>query len=227
MRTKCLGVAVLACAGVAHAEVTFLTQERRLIATTSWDGESIQASAADFGLFEETVLRTVEFPLPGGGVGRNRAVAGISCTFEFGRFRARGRLDGEGGEGERGGQSEQVFGIANVFLDFTFAITEASDWRLDCDSIDGSGGGQDGGFFRINFVSLTTGDTIFFADRNSGIDECHVLGNIPAGQYRLTYETELRTNDANSDEYDLDFRVPGPGTAAVFVILPLLWCRRR
>ncbi|CAG0991761.1 hypothetical protein PHYC_02337 [Phycisphaerales bacterium] len=211
-------------AGSASADVTFLTQERRVTALATYDGSTAQQSAPNFDPFDAQVNVSTMFPTPGGPA-VNDAHAGISCTFEFGRVRARGRLEGQGGVPEGG---SQVFGRATVLVDFTFEITHADEWRLEALSLDGSGGGVDGGMYEILFRSLDTGQTLFFANNGSQIDGGSFRGPIEPGRYNVSYISELRSGgDDHLDDYEFEFRAPTPAAATILLAGLASFTRRR
>lgn len=228
VKTALHGVILVAIsAGPAAAGVTFLSQERRITAHTTFDGSTVEASATGFELFETIVNASVLFPSAQGNR-ENFANAGISCTFEFGKFRARGRLEGAGGVALLPGGPQTVVGWATAYTMFTFETDEVYPWEVRADSLDGSGGGENGGNFAVILRSLDTGETLFFADRGSGLDAISVGGILPAGRYSVSYTTDLiADDDGHGDEYDFEFRVPGPGGASIMAMAGLAVFGRR
>ncbi len=221
-----LVMAVLPVASAAGG-VTFLSQERRITAHTTFDGGTVEAAATGFELFETTVNASVLFP-SAQGPRENFANAGISCTFEFGKFRARGELEGAGGVAVLPGGPQTVVGSATAYTMFTFETDEVYPWQVRADSLDGSGGGENGGDFEVVLRSLDSGEVIFFADRSSGLDGTDVGGILPAGRYSVSYTTDLIADDeGHGDEYDFEFRVPGPGTVSAVAVAGLALLRRR
>jgi hypothetical protein len=206
LRAMC--VAGLAFAGVCRADLTFVSQVRSIAVTTSWDGQTTELSAPDFGPFDAVVSRSIPVVVEG-RPGRNAGTTDISCHFDRTAISARARMLGEGVIGE----STQVTASGSTVVDVTFENTEESTYRLFSAGFDVAAVGVND--VHMRFTSLDSG-AVIFEQRGSNIGS-HQVGTIPAGRYRFEFlARQVSAVGECGREYEVHLDVPAVACEADF-----------
>lgn len=212
-------------AATANAQVTYLTQDRSITAETSYDANVQTVSAGDFGPFAAAVDLEVGFTTPDGEAGVNEAHAGIDCQLDPNAIVASGNLSAGGGLALVGGESTLVFGEAAAAIQTSFAITDATPFRLMASPRPSS---DPKDRFKIKLEDQINNIVLFYLDETMAAQVVDVAGLLAPGQYALEYQVEFTIwgPETLSDFY-FKMEIPAPGTMGLAAAGALFSARRR
>lgn len=211
----------LCAASAAHADIMYLTQERRIDAATTANAALLTQSAPDFAPFVATLTSSTTFQSPTGPA-TNTGETTIDCQLDPNAIRANGSLTGAGGL-NISGQLEA--GEAAAFILVTFNITEATPFNLLCTPCPSSDPRDE---FEIELVNLTTTTDIFALTQDDPAQDVDINGILQPGTYSLKFQVEMTVETLQSTQaFDFRFLVPSPASATLLAAAPLLRRRRR
>lgn len=212
----------LACAASAHASLTLLTQERSATALTTADNATVTDAAPDFGPFVRIVQTSTTFNTPGGGVAVNSARSEINCLTDPNAIRASGVLGGQGGVNDDG---EVESGEAQINVIVTFTVVNPTPYQLIANARQ-STNPRDG--FQIELYDVINDSGLFELSDNEPAQDVNISGVLQPGTYLVRYHNELTVEGAELlANFNFEFLVPAPGSAAVLGLAGLLTTRRR
>lgn len=225
MRSHGLNIAAGCCAvallGTARADITYLTQERTITASSTANAQVLTESALDFGPFARTLTSTTTFQSPN-GLATNTGASTIDCQLDPNAIRALGSLTGAGGLNITGNLEA---GEADAFILVTFTIPEATPFTLLCTPRPSNDPRDE---FEIQLQNVTTTNDIFSIDQNDPAQQVNVNGILQPGTYSLQFQIEM-TVEAEEvvRSFDFQFLVPAPAGVAVLGFAPVMLRRRR
>lgn len=206
-------ITLLASASLAHAQLFYVSQERRVSAGT--DGPSESFSSDGLGLFDAEA--TSEFP-PGSAF----ATASQTSTLGLGSITATGQTFAD---------ALNAFPASSFTgLDVTFDLNDPGDFAFDgslffADIGDARvilfGPGEDEEIFRLGFIPGSDFDFV---------QSLNIDGQLEAGRYRLLAQGFGQSNGEFdlAGGFDFTFSVtPAPGAGALFACSIFMVRRRR
>jgi hypothetical protein len=206
MRSRAGQIAALAaCASglAAHADVTYLLQERSITATTSADGVIQTVAAPDFAPFVTQIDLATMFNTPGGGTAPNMAHVGIDCQLDPNAIRVIGTLSGAGGISLIGGSQVLQFGEAAARIDTNFEVAAATPFRMTASPRPSA---HPGDRFKIKLKDETRHIVLFFLDETMPPQAVDLSGTFNPGELSIEFQTEL-TVDGPETLRDFSFNI--------------------
>lgn len=220
MHATCGGLAVLA-ANTAHAEVTFLTQQREIRAATTADANTQTVAATDFAPFVQTLSLSTPFQTPTGPA-TNDADTDIDCTIDPNAIRAFGGLGAAGGLNVNG-NLETGEAAALVFI--TFSVSTSTPITLICTPRPSTDPRDE---FELELSELGGGPTLFFLDETSPAQAVNFSTVLQPGTYSLQFQVELSSSGTGlAQTFDFQALIPSPTATTALAFAGLLAIRRR
>lgn len=223
--TPAAAIALAICAWPcvqARADVTYLTQQRTIQASTTADGNLLTESAPDFTRFLRSLLASTPFPTSDGGTGTNTGGTTIDCQLDPNAIRATGSLTGAGGL-NISGNLETGEAAADILV--TFHLAQATPFLMRCTPRPSTNPRDE---FQIELSNLGTGATLFRLTQDQPAQSVNLPGVLDAGDYSLQFTVELSSSGPEQTQaFDFQFLVPAPGSAAVLGAGIALLRRRR
>jgi len=205
----------------AHAEVSFLTQQREIRAATSADGNTQVVAATDFGQFVQTLNLSTPFQTPSGPA-TNDADTDIDCTIDPNAIRASGGLGASGGLNVNGSLET---GEAGAFIYITFSVSTSTPITLLCTPRPSTDPRDE---FELQLSSLSGGDAEFFLDETSPAQFVNFTTMLQPGDYALQFTVELSSSgNGLAQTFDFQALIPSPAGASAFALAGALATRRR
>jgi hypothetical protein len=220
MHVTCGGLAALA-SNTAHAEVTFLTQQREIRAATSVDANTQVVAAPDFAPFVQSLSLSTPFQTPTGPA-TNDADTDIDCTIDPNAIRAFGGLGAAGGLNVSG-SLETGEAAALVFV--TFSLSTPTPITLLCTPRPSTDPRDE---FELELSDLGGGPTLFFLDETSPAQSVNFSTVLQPGTYLLRFHVELSSSgNGLAQTFDFQALIPSPAGASVMALAGLIATRRR
>ncbi|HYE61268.1 MAG TPA: hypothetical protein VD997_04660 [Phycisphaerales bacterium] len=185
-------------AGACAAQPTFISQQRVIAATTTFNENTVTASAPDFNRFTEVVAAAIPFETPEGLPAPNEGETGIDCEIDPNAIRARGTLAGAGGITVNG---VPVFGEAEALVEVTFSVTQPTPYRIRSKPRPSTNPRDE---FEIELQNTATNAYLYRINENAPAQFVDTSGTLQPGTYVIHYEVEF-THDAGFEVRNFDF----------------------
>lgn len=223
-RQMCAALTALAVmAPCALADVSYLTQDRWITATTSFDANTQVRTALDFARFVETLSLSTTFPTDT-GTATNAAEAGIDCQLDPNAILVTGSLAGSGGL-SIGGNPGVQFGEAMVQVNTSFLVSGTTPFAMLASPRPSSFPGDR---YKIKFKNETTNEVLFLLDDSMPAQAVDFRGTLAPGSYTLEFQAELTVDGPEIlRDFSFSLTVPAPGAAVMLGVAGLLASRRR
>jgi hypothetical protein len=183
----------------AAAQVTFVSQQRVIAASTSADANTVTASAPDFGRFVHVVAAATPFPTPDGTPAPNEGETGIDCEIDPNAITARGSLGAAGGISVTG---QPVFGEADALVDVTFTLAQATPYRLFATARPSDNPRDE---FEVELQDNGTGVYLVRVNETMPTQTLDRTGVLAPGTYTLHYQVEF-SHDGPGEVRPFEFR---------------------